>query len=66
MTRFEETFPGRFSGVQAVISSIGLGLMGYMSLQLYFRFGPKDGNPIGFGLLAIVSLPVAGSAFSSG
>lgn len=29
---------------------------GYLPLQLYILFGPRDGNPIGLGLLFVIGL----------
>jgi hypothetical protein len=37
-----------------------------MPLLLYVWFGPKDGNPIGLGLLAFVTLPFAGVGIAIG
>lgn len=37
-----------------VIAAVGMG-----PLLLYILFGPADGNPIGLGLLAFFSMPVA-------
>lgn len=30
--------------------------VGYIPLQLYIIFGPRDGNPIGLGLLFVVGM----------
>ena len=32
--------------------------IGVVPLLLYLTFGPKDGNPIGLGLLFIVTAPI--------
>jgi hypothetical protein len=37
-----------------------------MPLLLYVWFGPKDGNPIGLGLLAFVTPPFAGVGIAIG
>ncbi|HEX5132863.1 MAG TPA: hypothetical protein VFX92_10280, partial [Candidatus Krumholzibacteria bacterium] len=36
---------------------IVIAAVGYLPLQLYILFGPRDGNPIGLGLLAIFAIP---------
>lgn len=35
---------------------LAIAAMGYLPLQLYILFGPRDGNPIGLGLLFVVGL----------
>jgi len=47
----------RFLKISLILSAIG-----YIPLELYIRFGPSDGNPIGLGLLFVVGL-FAGIAF---
>ncbi|HZD54492.1 MAG TPA: hypothetical protein VE175_15700 [Woeseiaceae bacterium] len=59
MSDLERAFLRRFSGAKFVVGSIVLALGGYMPLQLYIWFGPRDGNPIGLGLLAVAILPFA-------
>jgi hypothetical protein len=49
----------RWSGSRLLLGSLILGLLGAGPLLLYIAFGPADGNPIGLGLLAIVTLPFA-------
>jgi len=60
MSKIEEAVLRRFSGAKRVLSSAVLALAGYMPLQLYIWFGPRNGNPIGLGLLAFAVLPFAG------
>jgi hypothetical protein len=55
----EEGLLRRFSGRKIIRGSIILALAGVMPLLLYIWLGPRDGNPIGLGLLAMVTLPVA-------
>jgi hypothetical protein len=43
----------RFLLAGAVIAGAG-----YLPLQLYIIFGPRDGNPIGLGLLFVLSMVV--------
>lgn len=59
MSTIEEVFLRRFPGARIVIGSLALGAIGFLPLQLYIWFGPKDGNPIGLGLLAVVMVPLA-------
>lgn len=46
----------------STIATFGVGVfvVGVGPLLLYGLLGPADGNPIGLGLLAMVSVPVAG------
>lgn len=37
-----------------VMWGLGVAVLGYLPLQLYIVFGPRDGNPIGLGLLAVL------------
>jgi len=41
----------RFLIVGAIIA-----VAGYLPIQLYIIFGPRDGNPIGLGLLAAIGI----------
>ena len=59
MSKIEEAALRRFSGAKILLWSAVLALAGYMPLQLYIWFGPRDGNPIGLGLLAVATLPFA-------
>lgn len=60
MSRFEETWLGRWSGRKILVVSAAAGLAGVLPLVLYIVFGPAHGNPIGLGLLAVAVLPFAG------
>lgn len=66
MSRVEETFLRRFSGPKIVVWSLTFGIAGVVPLYLYMAFGPKDGNPIGLGLLAVFALPVSGIGVAVG
>lgn len=59
MSRIEEAILRRWTGSKIMLGSLVLGLVSYLPLQLYIWFGPKDGNPIGLGLLAVLGLPIA-------
>jgi hypothetical protein len=48
------------SGAKLVLLSLALGAIGTLPLLLYIQFGPADGNPIGLGLLAVATIPIAG------
>jgi hypothetical protein len=60
MSRTEEDVLRRISGLKIVIWSLVFGVAGVAPIYLYMAFGPKDGNPIGLGLLAVFALPVGG------
>ena len=66
MSKIEEALVRRFSGARIVVGSTVLGLAGFMPLQIYIWFGPKDGNPIGLGLLAVATLPFAAVGIAVG
>ncbi len=59
MSRIEKVLSGRWSGSKIMLASIAFGCAGVLPLSLYIAFGPRDGNPIGLGLLAIVAVPAA-------
>jgi hypothetical protein len=60
MIDLEEGFVRRSSGAKILLVSLAIGIAGVAPLLLYIAFGPRDGNPIGLGLLAVVAVPVAG------
>jgi hypothetical protein len=66
MSRIEEATLSRWTGSQIVVWSLVLGLVSYLPLQLYIWFGPKDGNPIGLGLLAVFGLPISVLGMATG
>lgn len=51
----------RLSGPRIAAASLALGIAGVGPLLVYCAFGPKDGNPIGLGLLAVAAVPIAGA-----
>jgi len=59
MSRIEEALGRRFSGLQILLGGVVLAVAGVAPLLLYIALGPADGNPIGLGLLAVVTIPVA-------
>lgn len=59
MTDLEASLLRRWTGLRIVAVSLGLGLGGVLPLLAYVALGPADGNPIGLGLLAVVSVPIA-------
>jgi hypothetical protein len=59
MSRIEAAAAARWSGARIALGSLVLGVAAALPLSLYIVFGPKDGNPIGLGLLAVVGLPIA-------
>ncbi len=40
--------------------------LGYIPLQLYIIFGPRDGNPIGLGLLFVIGIFAGLTVFAIG
>lgn len=59
MKDLEESLLRRWKGLRIVAISLALGLIGVLPLLLYIAVGPKDGNPIGLGLLAVLAIPIA-------
>jgi hypothetical protein len=54
------------SGSRIIAGSLIAGLCGIGPLALYILFGPADGNPVGLGLLAAVTVPVVGVGLAVG
>ncbi|HAZ12913.1 MAG: hypothetical protein A2X86_08990 [Bdellovibrionales bacterium GWA2_49_15] len=44
----------------------GIFILGFLPIILYSLFGPKDGNPIGLGLLSMISAPIGFLVFLIG
>lgn len=59
MSHVEEGLLRRFSGARILGGSAVLGTAGVLPLLLYVWLGPADGNPVGLGLLAVASAPLA-------
>ena len=57
MIELEEKVLTRWSARKFLIGGIIIAVIGYLPLQLYIMFGPRDGNPIGLGLLFITATP---------
>lgn len=66
MSHLEEKLLARWSGVRIVVVSLVCGALGVLPLVLYSAFGPRDGNPIGLGLLAVAAVPLAGIGVLAG
>ena len=56
----EKAGPGFWSGSRILIAGIAILVLGAGPLLIYALVGPADGNPIGLGLLAVVTVPVGG------
>lgn len=54
------------SSLKLIISGLVILAGGVLPLLLYIAFGPADGNPIGLGLLFVVSVPVGGICLLAG
>ncbi len=57
MTKADEKATAKKCATRYLVAGLVLAGVGYLPLQLYILFGPRDGNPIGLGLLAIVAIP---------
>lgn len=55
----KSTWLQQSKGKKIVLWSVLLGIIGAAPLGLYILLGPKDGNPIGLGLLAVVAAPAS-------
>jgi len=47
-------------GLRILLRSLLIGALGVAPLLVYILLGPKDGNPIGLGLLAALAVAVSG------
>lgn len=47
------------AGHRIMVVGLCLGFLCWLPLLLYIVFGPRDGNPIGLGLLAMLGMPIA-------
>jgi len=57
---------GRSLGLKVLLGSLAFGILGASPLLLYIAFGPRDGNPIGLGLLAVTAILVGGLGAACG
>jgi len=53
-------------GARLFVVSAIVGVVGALPLWIAIAFGPKDGNALGFGLLATLSAPVASVGMAIG
>lgn len=51
---------GNGRGLRILLRSLLIGALGVAPLLVYMLLGPKDGNPIGLGLLAALAVAVSG------
>jgi hypothetical protein len=56
--RDSQAAPKRGLGVKILLTSLTVGAIGVVPLLLYILLGPKDGNPVGLGLLAMLAVPL--------
>jgi len=66
MSRLEEAVIRRFSGWTLFKWSLVLAVTGVSPLLLYILLGPRDGNPIGLGLLALAALLLSAAGAAVG
>jgi hypothetical protein len=59
VNRAQQPVAGRSRGMKILRTSLLVGAGGIAPLLLYILLGPKNGNPIGLGLLAVVAAPVS-------
>ena len=58
--RIQPSLAKRGLGLKILLTSLIIGAVGVAPLLLYALLGPKNGNPIGLGLLAMLAVGVAG------
>lgn len=59
--------PGiRRSVSRFLIAGVVIAGIGYLPLQLYIVFGPRDGNPVGLGLLFVIAVLAGLAVFAAG
>jgi hypothetical protein len=59
MTELAQMLLRRWKGLRIIAFSLSVGLAGMLPLLAYTAFGPRDGNPIGLGLLAASAVAIA-------
>lgn len=59
MDQSHEEQRGSSPGLRIIRRSLVLGAVGIAPLLLYAIFGPRNGNPIGLGLLAVTAVPLS-------
>lgn len=58
MIDLEEKLISCWSARTFLIAGAVIAAIGYLPLEMYILFGPRDGNPIGLGLLFITAAPL--------
>jgi hypothetical protein len=58
MIDLEEKLISRWSARTFLIAGAVIVAIGYLPLEMYILLGPRDGNPIGLGLLFITATPL--------
>jgi len=53
---FDDGTNARWSLSRFLMVGLIIALVGYLPLQFYILFGPRDGNPIGLGLLFVIGV----------
>ena len=66
MSRVKEAWLRRSSGLKILGSSGAVVIAGSSPLSLYMTYEPADGNPVGLGLLSIVSIVIGALGASAG
>ncbi len=56
MVESEERAMARRSASRCLMAGLALAGAGYLPLQLYILFGPRDGNPVGLGVWAVLAI----------
>ena len=54
------------TSVKILLGSFLLGVLSTLPLTIYIAIGPKDGNPIGLGLMALFGIPLSAIGMLAG
>lgn len=66
MSHLEDRLLRRVTGARLIKWSLVGGLCGIGPILIYALIGPSDGNPIGLGLLAFVTVPLVVTGLAVG